>query len=658
MRPDGSIWGLSAVRAVTRLLVSLGLLVSAVSLTPLASAAPDPSASSTGDSSASASQTTDPGAAGSSADPSASSSGTGGAAPSGGASGSPSAKSLSGTSAAAGATNDPSLATTIDADPGSFSVDTTPTFSYRVSSTDANLKFRCTLVRKGATTRAGDCSSGNRPASGGTAGSTTYSGALATSPDEYTFTVQAYIPAVSGGAEERSGQPATFAWHLYSVRSPQHYPVATQATFNNPLGTKAAQRRNLTRVIRAINSMPGYAEPADTSAPCPSAQSPYIPSKIRVSLYSMTDGIFARAMLAADKRCVSVQILMNNHLSAATDGAWRMLLNGLGNTRKARSFAYRCGYGCRGRSVLHTKMYLFDSSVPAPLDNLNVVNDRVMVGSANITSNSSRIQWNDLYGVKNSTMFKQYSSYFDLMKLDNGFRRNPHDYVAAGGRYRTTFWPVAANRPEPYLKALRAIRCKGATGGTGINGRSVVYINMHAWFGLRGLAIQRAVRTLYSHGCYIRILYSFMTPKVHYLLTHGTGSRMSARRTVFSLDGDRYADVYSHFKSIAASGNISGDSSNRVVYTGSNNFTSDGDHFDEVMLRIHRKDAYRQYRDQFKFISKRMSSARWASFFDAKGGGRAPTTTKFMANLAPNDAPVVLSPQATIAPDGTPRVLD
>ena len=205
-------------------------------------------------------------------------------------------------------------------------------------------------------------------------------------------------------------------------------------------------------------------------------------------------------------------------------------------------------------------MYVFNLTVSAPMTDRNRIVDAVMVRSSNITSNAAKIQWNDLYTAHDAKMFDDYSKMFDLMTKDNGFRRNPSDFVSGNGIYRSTFWPVAANRLEPYIAALRSIKCSGATGGTGINGHSVVYINMHAWFGLRGLAILKAVRKLYSQGCYIRVLYSFMTPAVFRGLTKGTGARLTARRTLFSLDGDKYADVYSHFKNIAASGNIAGDS--------------------------------------------------------------------------------------------------
>jgi hypothetical protein len=493
---------------------------------------------------------------------------------------------------------------------------------------------------------------------------------MAANKNPYTLAVTAYYPAVTDPATgavvtpEIVGTTAKYSWRVYSVYSVSHFGTYTGASFNNPLGTKEANRANLRRVIRAINSMPGYRQGLD-GAPCPGLSSPALPSTIRITLYSMTDGVFSKAMRAAHRRCVSVQILMNNHLNRSNDPAWAGLEAALGTGVRdsrgqlRRSFAHRCSYGCRGSGVLHTKMYLFDSQLPAPSARLNKINDSTMMGSSNMTSNAAAIQWNDLYGVSNnSALYRDYLSYFNLMKNDNGFRRNAGDYGPSN--YRTVFWPVAADRTDPAIAALRSIRCTGATGGTGVNGRSIVYINMHAWFGLRGLAIQEQVRRLYSQGCYIRILYSFMTPKVHYRLTHGTNSRMSARRTIFSTNGDKYADVYSHFKNITVSGNVGGDRSARVVWTGSNNFTADGTHFDEAMMKISSATAYRQYRDQFNFITRRKSSAKYASFLEPVGGGRVPIQSPQgqLGATFRSDTPVVISPDVIRDSSGEPKALD
>ena len=197
-----------------------------------------------------------------------------------------------------------------------------------------------------------------------------------------------------------------------------------------------------------------------------------------------------------------------------------------------------------------------------------------------------------------------------LMRRDNGFHRQTYKgHLDNGAKYQTVFWPVTKGH-DPEMAALKSIKCSGATGGTGINGHTAVYINMHAWFGLRGLAFQRQVRGMYARGCYVRILYSFMTKRVYHRLTAGTGGRMQARRTIFAnRPGGHTAGVYSHLKNIMASGHVGSDNSSRVVWTGSNNFTPDGKNFDEVMIRIKGGPAYGQYRHHFDFIKHRKSSS-------------------------------------------------
>jgi phosphatidylserine/phosphatidylglycerophosphate/cardiolipin synthase-like enzyme len=484
------------------------------------------------------------------------------------------------------------------------------------------VKFRCRLRGPGhrgtslvgCPTRSSTGSSSN--------GSVVYRH-LAASPHRYVATVQAYVPAATGRPEAR-GRRDTGAWRVYSVYSPRHYSPPAGARFNTPIGGLRSRRANLNHVIRTINSMPGYAQGPRRGGPCPTRAAGW-PATIRISLYSMVDGTFARAMKAAHRRCVSVQILMNNHLNGATDHPWRLLARSLGTSTRShgvarRSFAKRCHYGCRGHGVLHTKMYLFDSDVPAPYRSRNRIRNTVMVGSSNITSNASRVQWNDLFTIRgNGRVHADYAQMFNRMKSG---RKSSRLVRYAEGKFGSTFWPQG-RATDPYKRVLGAVRCRGANGGSGIAGRTVVYINMHAWFGTRGGSLARQVRRLYNRGCYVRVLYGFMSFKVYRTLHRGTGHRMSVRRTLFSHNG-RTAYLYSHMKNIDISGHVGGDRSTWLAYTGSNNFTNSGTHYDEVMLRIRSHPAYVKYVRHFKSISRRRSSAVYANFTEPTGGGRAP----------------------------------
>jgi hypothetical protein len=481
---------------------------------------------------------------------------------------------------------------------------------------------------------------------------------LVASPKPYTFTVQTYIPAVKDATGQvvtprQEGRPATFTWYIYSLTVRDHYVPKTGLHFNYPLGNRSQVRTNLRHVIRTIDSMPGFLQPYETKAPCRAVSV----SRIRISLYSLTDDPVAQALIAAAKRCVSVQVLMNNHLSSSTDPAWRHLVSKLKSNVFSRrvprpNFAHRCSFGCLGSGVLHTKMYLFDSNVPAPHTNLNKIVDTVMTGSSNMTQNAAKVQWNDLYTVSNNpTLYAQFGAQFDRMKRDPGFRRTP---PVAVGNYQTVFFPTLRG-PDPYLTALRSIRCTGAR-GAGVGGHTLIHINMHAWFGTRGLSIAHQVRSLYNQGCHVRILYGFMSFGVYRILHAGTGSRMSARRTVFSHNGTT-AYLYSHFKNIAVSGNVAGVPNARVSWTGSNNFTNDGTHFDEVTLRINSASVYNGYVKQFNFMRDRASSSVYANFSEPSGGGRAPraiagTPFPWTSPLAPGSDPV----DELAAPPGTPTI--
>jgi hypothetical protein len=516
-----------------------------------------------------------------------------------------------------------------------------PVANIKFSIDQTDVTFECRVTGPGVNTP--------KPCSTGTVQHT------AQRPGTYTFSVLARSAIDTALASE----PVTRTWTVIcSVRrtvctptAPGAYTVPSGAAFNNPLGTVAQRRKLLNHVTATVNSMPGYA--VDPSL-CSDNPADY-PSTIRIALYSVTNEAFGRAMVAADKRCVSVQILMNNHLDPATTPAISMMRDALGTAPRSgdgslqRSFARMCG-GCRGRGVQHSKFYLFDSPVKA-VNGRSLIRDTVMVGSSNMTGNASGVQWNTLYTVRsNAKLHQDYLGVFDRSKYDIPDSRTL-DYRT--GNYFTQFWPRSGGDPE--MSALRSVRCTGANGGAGIGGRTVIYINMHAWFGTRGYALAKQVRSLYGQGCYVRILYSFMSYSVFKKLKSGTGSRMSVRRTLFSTDGDKYADVYSHFKLMAASGNIGGDRSAWISWTGSMNFTNSGVGFDEVMMRISSLGAYRQFRDNFSYISRRKSSSTFATFLEPIGGGRpVPEAKAMIAAKSAAIAPIVLPQKSLSDSSGAP----
>ncbi|NUR08214.1 MAG: hypothetical protein HOQ45_14550 [Nocardioidaceae bacterium] len=412
---------------------------------------------------------------------------------------------------------------------------------------------------------------------------------------------------------------------------PHHYVPASGPKFNNPYGGAGERRRILHHVIETINSTPGYrlrnANGKRIISPithrpvvCPSNPRLF-PAQIKIALYSIADKAFTDALIRAHRRCVSVKILMNSHLNADTSPSWRRLINALG-TRPApskyesrRSFAYRCSHGCLGSAVLHTKMYVFSNTYRSQRV--------VMTGSSNMTSNAVKVQWNDLYTVRNNArLYGDYRGQFMRMVRD---RTGGRPRVFREGGYTSTFYPFfgATRSSDLTMRALNSIRCTGAR-GAGINGHSVVYIAMHSWHGTRGKYLAQRVRQMYSRGCYVRILYSFMGHGTFTLLTRNTGSRMVARRVLFPGPRGLVAAKYSHMKMFAAAGNVAGNPGSHVVWTGSNNWADRSIRCDEVTLRIASASAYRRYVDHWTFMRNRRSSAKWAIYPEPSGGGRAP----------------------------------
>lgn len=639
------------MRLIIRFLVLLGLLLGACSTVPLvASADPSAGSSSSGSSSSGPSSSGPSSSAPSSSAPSSPGSSSGSSSPdpsstppevdptdgdpsasstpsAGKTTGSPASRvphALAGTASATPKTvRDSHMHTTVTSHPHVFSLFKAGTFTYRTNRPRA--KFRCRLLGpKHHSRRFITCPVTSTSASS-TQGGRKFRN-LSASIYKYHFSVQAYLPRVSAtstttAVPETRGSLDSFSWRIYSVYSRSHRAPSSGASFNTPTGGWTSRRTNLARAIRTINSMPGYRQ-ALHGGPCPTTPSLW-PSTIRVSLYSMTDGAFSEAMRAANHRCVSVQILMNNHLSSATDYAWKRLVGSLGSSvyahgKSRRSFAKRCHFGCRGYGVLHTKMYLFDSQSAVASRSRHKIRHTVMVGSSNMTSNAAGVQWNDLYTIRNNT--KVHADYMSMFRRMKAGHKSSRLYRFSEGKFTSIFWPQGHSR-DPYKSMFDSVSCSGASGGSGINGHTVLYVNMHAWFGTRGLALARQLRGLHNRGCYVRVLYSFMSYKVYKTL--GRDSRMSVRRTMFSHNGHS-TYLYSHLKNINISGNVNGDRSSWVVYTGSNNFTNQGTHFDEVALRIKSHAAYRSYVRHFKYISAHKSASTYANYSEPTGGGRAP----------------------------------
>jgi phosphatidylserine/phosphatidylglycerophosphate/cardiolipin synthase-like enzyme len=318
--------------------------------------------------------------------------------------------------------------------------------------------------------------------------------------------------------------------------------------FNDPFGTEA-QRYALVRHIEAtIDAAP----PGAT---------------IRLAAYSLAMPSTARSLLRAHRRGVAVRVVVDDH-----SGGWRSvraLRAGLGTDPEADSFVQVCQRSCRGRGGnQHAKFVTVSRSGGA--------SDVLMVGSMNFTSYAASRQWQDLYTVSGDRdVYDQFVRVFDEMALDRP--QPPLALPETSEGFHADVSPVPVAGGDPLLQRLARVRCRGATGRTGVHGRTMVRISMHAWNGGRGLRLARRVARLAEQGCDVRVLAGIgFGPRVTALLRDG---------------GVRYRDSgrdgrHTHEKLMFVSGHVGRNTAASYVWTGSHNWSDRSLRNDEVILRV------------------------------------------------------------------------
>ena len=200
-----------------------------------------------------------------------------------------------------------------------------------------------------------------------------------------------------------------------------------------------------------------------------------------------------------------------------------------------------------------------------------------MVGSMNFTDFAAAHQFQDLYTVTGEqTLFRQLRQVFRQMAAD---RPQPSlDLPGAGRGLRVDISPAPGGpAPDPVVARLGRVHCAGAVDGTGLHGRTLIRISMHAWNGLRGVTLARRIATLSHQGCDIKVVagVGFGRRVVSLLSAAGIGLRRAGQ--------DQPA---THEKLMVLSGHLGRDRAASVVWTGSHNWTDRSLRNDEVTLRV------------------------------------------------------------------------
>ena len=356
--------------------------------------------------------------------------------------------------------------------------------------------------------------------------------------------------------------------------TPDHFTPAGGPTFNNPYGGSDSAHKIVHKLVRTINSVrTGH--------------------RIRIASWNFRSNALANALIAAHRRGVSVRVIMdysnwnpdvpNNYahrLHAALKKGDKHRKSGM------TSWLRRCHGSCRGpHGIAHTKFYMFDK--------VQKTHNIVMYGSVNATELAATIQWNDLYTIKGSQdRWDEFSKVFNEMKNDKKVKQGYLNYPNKSTTI--SFYPYRGDgtSTDPVLKVLNAIRCSGATKGSGVNGHTKIRIAQTATYGDRGLTLAKRLATMRKRGCNIHLVYAMFGGNVLKILR---AAKVPMTHLAYDSDCNGIYDRYVHMKSMTVSGVYGDNHHAHITWNGSANWTGVSLQSDEVVGEITRAKIMRQY---------------------------------------------------------------
>jgi len=339
---------------------------------------------------------------------------------------------------------------------------------------------------------------------------------------------------------------------------------------------------------------------------------------VKIALYSFDRIPVANAIVAAHRRGVHIQMLLNDHWENRAMG---MVRAALGTNRHAKSFLYKCKSGCRTLvdqyRNLHSKFYMFNKAGKAK--------DVLVVGSHNLTMNADRHQWNDAFFMDgDKPLYKQFTKTFNDMKKDYHTTQPPMHFcgVPVGSscddsvdKYTNWVFPKKSTKSDDLvLKMLAKIQCL-TPDGAGNQVRTQLVLSMHTMRGARGNYLASAIRQKWAEGCDFRVSYGLIGYKTKQILGASTArGRIPLRSTGldyhpdddFDLnndgDDDVILDFYTHQKYFVIRGMYNGVPNTAMTLTGSSNWASLGTAQDELFFTIQGAGTAKRYVKNFDLM--------------------------------------------------------
>ena len=321
---------------------------------------------------------------------------------------------------------------------------------------------------------------------------------------------------------------------------------------------------------------------------------------MKLVTWNFSNQLFVNDIIAAHKRGVSVRLIMANGLAESqsrSNGYFWQVQRALQKGDKKRpgylkSWARTCKNSCRGKEgIQHGKWFMFSRT-----GGRNLV---VMSTSANLTDAAAYNQWNDLLTVQGRQgTYAAYETVFKEMSRDRQVK--PAFKTFDDKNYDGWFFPqMGPLRNHNVIRLLNKVKCTGARGDAGKNGKTVVRVSQAVFNGRPGSAIAGKLRGLKKDGCNIKLVYGVLNNNSRKLLD------TIPRRTILEdTNGDGFVDRYVHMKALTISGVYGRNRSAHVVYQGSANFSGMATLSDEQGFIINSKALEKSYSKFINYLFK------------------------------------------------------
>ena len=333
-------------------------------------------------------------------------------------------------------------------------------------------------------------------------------------------------------------------------------------------------------------------------------------STIRIAIFEFADASIRDALLAARGRNVNVQVVADSRSAEgiSTD-IWKSLQTALGVDKTRSSWAITCPWhqSCIGRAsegdeLMHNKFALF-SSVGAAT---NVVFQTSANFYPDLPGRSGDGNWNNAVTVVgNAGLYNSYLGYFTDLK---NFR-NDTDYYNTRpaqpfGSFKPYYFPRAGSSPttDTIVSILGNVDCTKRNSATGTSiGQTIVRVAMAAF---TRYDVSEKLRTMDNAGCYVEVVYrdDAVGAGVKADLLNRSGPYNGIRSWYFPASTARTL----HSKYLAIEGYYAGAANQKIVWTGSHNYTYPALRAnDEVLLRIDGAFFHDAFRQNFRDIAYR-----------------------------------------------------